>query len=78
MAAKKIIELLGKDADSLLNHECKTILKEQIHLPSPNHVDDSWINSNRNNQTLKSLQAMLDHGRLGGTGYVSIFLLTRV
>ena len=72
MAAKKIIELLGNDADSLLNHECKTITKDQIHLPSPNHVEESWINSNRSNQTLKNLQAMLDHGRLGGTGYVSI------
>lgn len=72
MAAKKIVDLLGKDADSLLNHECKTITKEHIHLPSPNHVEESWINSNRNNQTLKNLQAMLDHGRLGGTGYVSI------
>ena len=72
MAANKIIELLGKDADSLLNHQCKTITKDQIHLPSPMHVEDSWINSNRNNQTLKNLQAMLSHGRLGGTGYVSI------
>ena len=72
MAANKIIELLGKDADSLLNHECKTITKDQIHLPSPNHVEESWINSNRSNQTLRNLQGMLDHGRLGGTGYVSI------
>jgi class I fructose-bisphosphate aldolase len=70
--AAKIIELLGKDADSLLNHQCKTITKEEIHLPSPNHVEETWINSNRNNQTLKNLQSMLSHGRLGGTGYVSI------
>lgn len=68
----KIIELLGKDADHLLNHQCTTIPKDQIHLPSPNHIEDTWINSNRSNQTLKSLQSMLDHGRLGGTGYVSI------
>ncbi len=68
----KIIELLGKDADHLLNHQCTTIPKNQIHLPSPNHVEETWINSNRSNQTLKSLQSMLDHGRLGGTGYVSI------
>ncbi len=72
MAANKIIELLGNDAESLLNHQCKTITKEQIHLPSANHVEESWINSNRNNQTLKSLQTMLGHGRLGGSGYVSI------
>jgi len=72
MAATKITELLGKDADNLLNHQCKTITKEQIHLPSPNHIEESWINSNRNNQTLRSLQGMLNNGRLAGSGYVSI------
>jgi len=72
MAANKIIELLGKDADSLLNHQCKTISKEHIHLPSSTHIEDSWINSNRNNQTLRSLQGLLGHGKLAGTGYVSI------
>ncbi len=72
MASSKIIELLGKDADSLLKHECKTITKDQIHIPSATHVDDNWINSNRNNQTLKSLQGMLNNGRLAGSGYVSI------
>ena len=67
-----IQELLGKDADSLLNHQCKTITKDQIHLPSPKHVEEIWMNSNRSNQTLNSLQGMLNHGRLAGTGYVSI------
>jgi len=70
--ASNIIELLGKDADSLLQHECKTITKSQIHLPSPSHVEDNWMNSNRNNQTLKSIQGILNNGRLAGTGYVSI------
>lgn len=72
MANKKIIELLGDQADSLLNHECKTITKNEIAHPNPNHVDEIWRLSNRSNQTLKSLQNILDHGRLGGTGYVSI------
>ncbi|HRF26734.1 MAG TPA: class I fructose-bisphosphate aldolase [Ferruginibacter sp.] len=72
MASKKIIELLGNDAESLLNHECKTITKDQIHLPNPGLVDDYWINSNRSNQTLRSMQSMLNHGRLAGTGYLSI------
>ena len=72
MANKKIIELLGDQADSLLNHECKTITKKEISLPGKNHVDDIWRASNRNNQTLKSLENILSHGRLGGTGYVSI------
>ena len=70
--ASKIIELLGKDADSLLNHVCTTIPKDQIHLPSATHIEDIWINSNRNNQTLRNLQGMLNNGRLAGTGYVSI------
>ena len=70
--ATKIIELLGKDADSLLNHECKTIPKSQLHLPSPQHVEEIWMNSNRSNQTLNNIQKMLHSGRLAGTGYVSI------
>ncbi len=72
MANKKIIELLGNQADSLLNHECKTISKKDIFLPNPDHVDEVWRGSNRSNQTLKSLQNFLSHGRLGGTGYLSI------
>ena len=69
----KISELLGDKAGYLLNHTCKTIDKSTLHLPSPTHVDDIWINSNRNNQTLRSLQNLLNHGRLSGTGYCSIF-----
>lgn len=72
MADKKILELLGKEADGLLNHECKTIPKNKIHLPSPEHVDEIWCSSNRNNQTIRSIQVLLSHGRLGSTGYVSI------
>lgn len=72
MASQKITELLGKDADYLLNHECKTITKDQIFLPSPSLVDDIWSHSNRSNQTLRSLQDMLNHGRLAGSGFVSI------
>src|SRR6476620_9436194 len=70
---KNISELLGDKAEYLLNHQCETISKNSLHLPSPNHVDETWINSNRNNQVLRNLQALLDHGRLGGTGYCSIF-----
>jgi len=69
----KITELLGDKADYLLNHTCKTIDKSTLHLPSPTHVDDIWINSNRSNQVLRSLQNLLSHGRLAGTGYCSIF-----
>lgn len=72
MANNKIVELLGADADSLLNHECKTIDKSMLHAPSPSHVDDIWMPSNRNVQTLRSLQTILGTGRLADTGYVSI------
>lgn len=72
MASSKIVSLLGAQADSLLNHQCKGITKEEIHLPSPDHVNKIWNNSNRNNQTLRSIESMLNHGRLAGTGYLSI------
>ena len=68
----KITELLGKDAEYLLSHECKTIDKSLIHVPSANTVDELWMQTDRNNRTLGSLQWLLSHGRLGGTGYVSI------
>ncbi len=73
MLAQKISDLLGDQAEYLLNHTSTTIPKESIHLPSPNHVDESWMSSNRNNQVLRSMQTLLNHGRLGGTGYCSIF-----
>ncbi|HRD42147.1 MAG TPA: class I fructose-bisphosphate aldolase [Ferruginibacter sp.] len=72
MASSKIVKLLGAQADSLLNHQCKGITKEEIHHPSPDHINTIWSNSNRNNQTLRSLESMLAHGRLAGTGYLSI------
>lgn len=72
MANSKIIELLGADADTLLAHECKTITKDMLHLPNPNHVDEVWANSNRNIPTLRSMQQILGTGRLANTGYVSI------
>ena len=73
MPAQNIARILGDKADYLLQHSCKTIDKSSLHLPSPDHVDKSWINSNRNNQVLRSLQSLLNHGRLSGTGYCSIF-----
>ncbi|HEX4888493.1 MAG TPA: class I fructose-bisphosphate aldolase [Luteibaculaceae bacterium] len=72
MSINKIVELLGNEADSLLNHTCKTITKDQIHLPGADFTDRMFSASNRNNQTLKSLESIYNHGRLAGTGYVSI------
>ena len=73
MANQQILQLLGDKAESLLSHKCSTIDKSSIHAPSPTHVDDQWINSNRNNQVLRSMQTLLGHGRLADTGYCSIF-----
>jgi fructose-bisphosphate aldolase, class I len=67
-----IEELLGKDAEELLSHECKTIPKEKIHVPTPDYVDKVWYHSDRNIRVLHNLQRIIDHGRLGGTGYLSI------
>jgi class I fructose-bisphosphate aldolase len=72
MALSKIKELLGSQADSLLNHTCKTITKDQIHKPGADFVDRMFGPTNRNPQVLRSLQAIYGHGRLANTGYVSI------
>lgn len=72
LAISEIEEMLGKDADALLNHTCKTIPKEKLHLPSASYVDDVWYHSDRKNRVLVNLQRMFNHGRLGGTGYLSI------
>jgi class I fructose-bisphosphate aldolase len=68
----KIEEILGADAAPLLQHQCKTIPKETLHLPGPDYVERMYALSDRQTRVLGSLQALLDHGRLGGTGYVSI------
>ena len=68
----KIRKLLGEEADTLLDHVSKTIPKENIHLPGGDFVDRIWTNSDRNPRVLRSLQTLHNHGRLSGTGYVSI------
>ncbi|MEJ8756435.1 class I fructose-bisphosphate aldolase [Pontibacter sp. H259] len=67
-----IVSLLGSEGESLLQYESKTISKEQLHAPGPDFVDRIFVQSNRSPQVLRSLQQMFDHGRLGGTGYLSI------
>jgi fructose-bisphosphate aldolase, class I len=64
--------LLGGDAASLLEHRCTTIAKEQLHLPGPDFVDRVWAQSDRPTRVLRSLESIYAHGRLAGTGYVSI------
>ncbi len=68
-----IDELLGKDeADDLLSHKCKTIPKEQLHLPGPSFVDEVLITSDRSPAVLRNMQLLFNTGRLAGTGYLSI------
>ena len=67
-----IAGLLGAHADSLLNHVSKAIPKESLHLPGPDFVDRVVASSDRSPAVMRSLQQMFDHGRLGGTGYLSI------
>ncbi|MBK7311666.1 MAG: class I fructose-bisphosphate aldolase [Sphingobacteriaceae bacterium] len=68
----KITEILGSKADGLLNHTCKTISKDQIHLPGSDFVDRIFSISNRNPQVLKSLNQLYNTGRLANSGYMSI------
>jgi class I fructose-bisphosphate aldolase len=70
--SSKTIELLGSNADNLLKHTCKTISKENIHLPGNDFVDRIFAGSNRNPQVLRSLHQLYNTGRLSGSGYMSI------
>ena len=72
MDIKAIEQLLGAEAESLLTHQCKTIPKEQIHLPGPDFIDRVWLDTDRSPVVLRNLQDLFNHGRLRGTGYVSI------
>ena len=64
MSYSKIVELLGKNGDSLLNHTCKTISKDNIVIPNANFIDQTFAYSNRNPQVLRSLQQLYGTGRL--------------
>jgi len=68
----KIREILGADADPLLSHQCKTIPKENLHLPGPDFIDRVLAPSDRPVRALVSLRQLFNSGRLAGTGYVSI------
>ncbi len=64
--------LLGAEGKALLEHKCTAIAKDMIHVPGPDYVDRSYALSDRPTPVLKSLQALLDNGRLAKTGYLSI------
>jgi len=68
----KIEEILGDQAAALLQHQCKTIPRDSLHLPGPDYVDRIYSLADRQTRVLGAIQSMLSHGRLAGTGYVSI------
>jgi class I fructose-bisphosphate aldolase len=67
-----IVDLLGEKTDELLGFTCQGIPKESLHLPGPDFIDRVWQPSDRIPQVLRSIQHLYDHGRLAGTGYLSI------
>ena len=65
-------QLLDDSAQSLLQHHCKTIPKEKLHLPGPDFVDRVYAQTDRPSAVLRSLAQIFNQGRLAGTGYLSI------
>ncbi len=71
-AVGKIEELLGSEAGDLLSYEARGFSKDALYLPGPDFVDRVFSQSDRTPQVMRSLQQILNTGRLAGTGYVSI------
>jgi len=69
---ENIIQILGEDSAFLLDHKCQTISKENLHHPGPSFIDEVMVHSDRPNQVLRNLQQIFNHGKLAGTGYLSI------
>ncbi len=67
-----IANWLGGEAESLLTHRCRGIPRDSLYLPGPDFVDRVVTESDRRPAVLRNLQALFDHGRLGGTGYLSL------
>lgn len=72
MEYNDITTLLGKENESLFSHSCDTVEGQDLHLPSPDFMDKVWVFSSRNVPTLRNLAAIFNHGRLQGTGDLSI------
>jgi class I fructose-bisphosphate aldolase len=67
-----ISAMLGDEADKLLNHVCKGVPKNSLHVPGPDFVDRIMATSDRKPSVLRNLQALYNHGRLAGSGYLSM------
>jgi len=72
VTTSRLEELLGDEANSLLGFSTPAISKDRLHLPGPDFVDRVWKDSDRATPVLRSIQSLFGHGRLGGTGYLSI------
>ena len=72
MSYSKIQKILGDQAQHLLNHKCQTISRDQLHIPGPDWVDRIFTQSDRHIRVMQNMQEIINHGRIGGTGYVSI------
>jgi class I fructose-bisphosphate aldolase len=72
LTGSRLEELLGDDAESLLNHKCETVDASLLHLPGPDFIDRVLLDSDRPTTVLRNLQWLVHSGRLAGTGYVSI------
>lgn len=72
MTSTRLEELLGDEAESLLNHQSATFPKESLHLPGPDFIDRVMLDTDRSTNVLRNLEWMMKSGRLSGTGYYSI------
>ncbi len=67
-----LLKLLGRESKGLLEHTCKTVPKDKLHLPGPDFIDRVLVISDRPIQVLRNMRTVFNHGRLAGTGYLSI------
>ncbi|MFV1981091.1 MAG: class I fructose-bisphosphate aldolase [Rhodothermia bacterium] len=72
LTISSVADILGDEASYLLDHKCETVAREQLHLPGPDFIDRVWAGTDRPVPVLRSLAALYNHGRLSGTGFVSI------
>ena len=72
LTSSRLEELLGDEADTLLNHKCETFDASDLHLPGPDFIERVFAQTDRDPQVLRNLHTLYNTGRLAGTGYVSI------
>lgn len=73
MQHSQLVQLLGSEAEDLLTHQCEKIPRSSVNPPSPEHVERVFAQSDRSTQVQANLRRLYEHGRLGGSGYLSVF-----